>query len=226
MYPRRQVRSTRDPKLETTEHPAHVKTGHRRVDFMLGIAAVVISVVSIFVAYHTSHSMEKLVHANSWPFLQLGHGNAFGETLAVGESASAQVYFTVMNAGTGPAVIHDFEFRLDGQAIPADGGAIESFLKACCLDQMTEGVQIGPTASSPVSQTLLAPNTDLTILRWPLNTENRNLWLALDRARQQGKIEMTACYCSVFDECWVANTTSFPPRSVASCEVATAKRLP
>jgi hypothetical protein len=218
MYPRRQV--------DTIEHPAHARTGHRRVDSVLGIAAVVISLVSIFVAYHTSHSMEKLVQANSWPFLQLGHGNAFGETLAIGESSSAQIYFTVMNAGTGPAVIHDFEFRLDGQLMAADGRAIEGFLKICCLDQMTDGVQTGPTASSPVSQSLLAPNADLTILRWPLTPQNRSLWLALDRVRQQGRIEMAACYCSVFDECWVANTTSFPPRSVASCKAAAAAQAP
>ena len=169
--------------METHEHPAHVRTGHRRLDIVLSTVAVVVSLVSIFVAYHTSHSMERLVQANSWPFLQLGHGNAFGETLAIGESSAAQIYFTVMNAGTGPAVIHDFEFRLDGQAITADGGAIDRFLKACCTDQMTDGAQIGPTASSPVSQTLLAPNTDLTILRWPLTKDNRELWLALDRVR-------------------------------------------
>lgn len=212
--------------METHEHPAHVRTGHRRLDIVLSTVAVVVSLVSIFVAYHTSHSMEKLVQANSWPFLQLGHGNAFGETAVIGDSSSAQIYFTVTNAGTGPAVIHSFEFRFDDQVFPADGGTIDRFLKACCAELLTDDVKVGNTASTPIAQTVLAPGTDSTVLRWPLLPDNEKLWLALDRVRQQNRIAMSACYCSVFDECWVADTHTFPPRQVASCEAGAAARSP
>lgn len=202
------------------EHPSHARTGHRRLDVVLSTVAVIISLVSIFVAYHTSHSMEKLVQANSWPFLQLGHGNAFGETPVIGERSSAQIYFTITNAGTGPAVIHDFEFRLDDRPFAADGGTIERFLNACCADLLTGGSRVGPTSSTPVAQTVLAPDADVTVLRWPLQPDNQDLWVALDRARQQNRIAMSACYCSVFDECWVADTATFPPRKVSSCGAA------
>jgi hypothetical protein len=30
---------------------------------------------------------------------------------------------------------------------------------------------------------------------------------------------MRACYCSVFDECWVAEARTFPPRQVERCPV-------
>ncbi|HEU4517565.1 MAG TPA: hypothetical protein VFR77_09710 [Steroidobacteraceae bacterium] len=109
----------------------------------------------------------------------------------IGDSSSAQIYFTVTNAGTGPAAIHS-----------------------------------GNTASTPMAQTVLAPGTDSTVLRWPLLPDNQKLWLALDRVRQQNRIAMSACYCSVFDECWVADTHTFPPRQVASCEAGAAARSP
>src|SRR5262245_41554537 len=173
--------------MESHEHPAHARTGHRGLDIVLSTVAVVISLVSIFVAYHTSHSMEKLVQANSWPFLQLGHGNAFGETAVIGEPSAAQLYFTVTNAGTGPAVIHSFEFRLDDQNFEADGGTIEKFAKACCADLLTDGVTVGNTASTPIADSVLAPGTDATVLRWPMRPDNEKLWLALDRVRQQNR---------------------------------------
>ena len=212
--------------MESHGHPAHAKTGHRGLDIVLSSVAVVISLVSIFVAYHTSHSMERLVQANSWPFLQLGHGNAFGDNAVIGEASSAQIYFTVTNAGTGPAVIHSFEFRLDDRVFPADGGTIERFLEACCAETLAENVKIGNTASTPIAQTVLAPGTDATVLRWPLLPDNGKPWLALDRARQQNRIAMAACYCSVFDECWVADTHTFPPRKVAACESVSAGSSP
>ena len=212
--------------MESHEHPAHARTGHRGLDIVLSSVAVVISLVSIFVAYHTSHSMERLVQANSWPFLQLGHGNAFGETAVIGEPSSAQIYFTVTNAGTGPAVIHNFEFRLDGQVFPADGGTIDKFLKACCVELLTGDAKAGGNESTPIADTVLAPGSNETVLRWPLRPENDKLWHALDRVRQQNRIAMSACYCSVFDECWVADTSTFPPRKVTSCETEATGKSP
>jgi hypothetical protein len=44
---------------------------------------------------------------------------------------------------------------------------------------------------------------------------NRGLAARFDAA--YGKIEMRACYCSVFDECWLSNLKTLHPQSVASC---------
>ncbi|MGH8205027.1 MAG: hypothetical protein ACREST_10485, partial [Steroidobacteraceae bacterium] len=143
--------------------------------------------------------------------------SAIGESARIGDPSAAQIYFTILNAGTGPAVIHRFEFQYESRIIPADGGTIARFLTACCAGGNPSATSIGSTASTPASQTLLAPNAELTVLRWPLTPENRGLWTALDRARLEGKIGMTACYCSVFDDCWIADTALFPPREVESC---------
>ncbi|MGH8242878.1 MAG: hypothetical protein ACRETY_05945 [Steroidobacteraceae bacterium] len=88
--------------------------------------------------------MEKLVQANSWPFLQLGHGNAFGESARIGDPSAAQIYFTILNAGTGPAVIHRFEFQYESRIIPADGGTIARFLTACRAGGIPGRARPGP----------------------------------------------------------------------------------
>ena len=38
---------------------------------------------------------------------------------------------------------------------------------------------------------------------------------AFNRAR--GQISIEACYCSIFDECWITNNEAIDPRKVKSC---------
>jgi hypothetical protein len=204
--------------LEPVEVAEPRRTGRRAIDLFLAIIALGVSAISIFVAYHTSHNMERLVQANSWPFLQLDHGNAFGEDPEIGASGSDQIYFSVTNAGTGPAVLHSFELAMDGRSVKSDGRSIPGFLEICCAASLSEGDErLGPIASTPASRTLLAAGATIHVVRWPRTPENTKLWVALDQARQRGRIGMSACYCSAFDECWTADTNSFPPRPVESC---------
>lgn len=54
--------------METPEvhvHPHH--TGHRWVDYVIAGTALLVSVISLWVAVGHGRTMEKLVAANSWP---------------------------------------------------------------------------------------------------------------------------------------------------------------
>lgn len=46
---------------------------------------------------------------------------------------------------------------------------------------------------------------------------NEPLWRLVDEARQAGRITTRVCYCSVFDECWIAGGKAFPPAPVDRC---------
>ena len=46
---------------------------------------------------------------------------------------------------------------------------------------------------------------------------NADIWNRLDVARVQ--LKMRACYCSVFDECWVSDLSTVSPQSVGNCPV-------
>jgi hypothetical protein len=56
------------------------------------------------------------------------------------------------------------------------------------------------------------------LLSWPLPAEAAELsaWHHLNRVRHGLKVE--ACYCSLFDECWLTKASADLPRPVASCD--------
>ena len=206
--------------LESIEPPEPKKTGHRWIDMVVALLALFMSVLSIFVAQHTSETMERLVHANSWPFVQLGSGNA-------NDDRQPELIFGMSNVGTGPARIHSFDVLVDGEPISRARNMTYDIIEACCSGEFRAAVArsngdqlaaVGYDLTSPASQIFLASNEEVSPMRWARSETNEQLWRAVDMARQTGRIQMRACYCSVFDECWIAQTNVFPPTPVASCE--------
>lgn len=200
------------------EPPTPKRTGHRWIDLVVALSALSISVVSVFVARQTSQTMEELAHVSAWPFIQLGSGNATAD----GERAIA---FGAENVGTGPARIHTFSMSVDGQTLPSEGHLLTNMLRACCNDEFRAAsaraggdvAALGYEMSSPVGSRFLAPNAEVYALRWRRDENNAALWHAADMARQTGRVVTSVCYCSVFDECWIARSDTFPPEEVDSC---------
>ena len=205
--------------MTETHLPEPAKTGRHRLDLFVAIAALTISAVSIFIARDTSQTMERLAHASFWPFLQLGSGN-------VRDDGVRAITFAMENVGTGPARIHAFELQVDGKPLPHAGHVLTQLLRACCDAEFTTALEAngndftaiyGSEVSSPVSRRFLAPDASVIAMSWPRTDANVSVWTALDRARQGGRITMSTCYCSVFDECWIARTNEFPPQEVDRC---------
>ena len=84
-------------------HVHHRPSGYRWLDLALPLAALFVSFVSIFIAWHHGkvmqelvHQNEKLVEANSLPYVQIDGSNGNG-----------RVTFNATNEGVGPAEDHD-----------------------------------------------------------------------------------------------------------------------
>jgi hypothetical protein len=196
------------------------KTGQHTLDMVTSVCALMISAISIFMAWDNGNDMQKLVHANSWPALQLGSGN--------GDDAEAlKLTFSVQNAGVGPARVHSFGFLVGGVPVEAEW-SIPNVARACCEKEFNEAVArfggdveraIGRYPSEPVGRTFLSPGQKVTVVHWPRTPDNAKLWDAVDHARwrEDRRLTTRACYCSVFDECWIAESDKFPPRKVPSC---------
>ncbi|PZO51117.1 MAG: hypothetical protein DCF16_11910 [Alphaproteobacteria bacterium] len=208
--------------MEPVEQPAEVKkSGRPWVDMVLSVSAVFISACSLYLAQDSSRAMERLVQANSMPFIQLGSGNSTDD----GQLGS--LAFGISNAGTGPARIHDFTYVVDGEPIEMSGHVVRRIIEACCAAEAETALAqadgdalraIGADLTTPVSNSFLAAGGNVSALIWQRTPENATLWSAVDVARQRGRITTRACYCSLFDECWVAEANTFPPRPVNSCE--------
>lgn len=204
-----------------TPHVHHAKHGEPRpahdrqrwFDIAIAIAVVLVSVGSLYVSLHTGETMEKLVEqnsrlvrANSVPLLQFDTGN-IGD-----DSKSPDVYMAVRNAGTGPARIVWFE-------IVANGKRIRDF-----RDLLPPGerswVRHARIITSGIAPSVMPPGESRKLLHWPQpeagDEPARSAWTHIDKVRQSVKVE--ACYCSLFDECWLTNAEADVPRPVATCE--------
>lgn len=193
---------------ETAHHAhGHGGGGHRWFDIVMAVAILLVSAGSLYVALHTGHTMEalveeneRLVRAQSTPILQYDSGN-------VDEDGAAAQVFTIRNVGTGPARVNWFKLDHGGKTY----SSVTDFLRDTGRGPIT-------FIEGSVNQTVLAQGDKRNMLVWryPADPVGRSRWKQIDKVR--GDITVQACYCSVFDECWLSNLEADLPKRVPSCE--------
>ena len=184
-------------------------TGRRNLDLVLPISALFISFVSIAIAWHHGRVMqelvyqnERLVEANSLPHLQIS-----------GSNIDHRLILKAANEGVGPAKIMTAEVLVDGRPVQS----LDALLDACC----------GPgdhadLYSSSLEGRMVRPGDSVAFVDYRETPGNRSRLLALDVARLADRVETRLCYCSVFNDCWLAQSDDPTPNPVNSC-VAPAK---
>jgi hypothetical protein len=215
------------PEVENHHH--HHPPGQRRIDWILPVCALFVSVVSLILAVIHGQAMERmadanarLVQTNSWPFLQYITSNE-------DDHGNARLTMGVMNSGVGPAKIESFEVFWNGKPVK---GARE-LLAVCCglkpgdlpsvgdasgtveqqIAQMREAARSG--LSSSQMQGVMQAHEGQNFVTLPLTERSAPVFHALNAARLQ--IKMRACYCSVFDECWISDLSTMRPQRVETC---------
>ena len=193
-----------DVEIEKPHVHHHRKLGIPWYDMAIPIAALFVSFVSIFIAWHHGqvmkelvHQNEKLVEANSLPYLQINGGNA-----------DHGVTFYVTNEGVGPAKVMTAEVLVDGGAVTN----LHELINGCCR----KGNYSGLVTSSLNGRMIRAGDT-VTYIDLPVSAATFEQAVALDKARQANRIVTRLCYCSVFDDCWMATSTDPTPDSVKQC---------
>ena len=202
------------PDSET--RPEIPKTGHRLTDLIVGFSAIFISVCSLALAIHHGHTMERLVEANSRPFLQFDTSN--GQVRANGELVR-ELSATVSNPGTGAARIERFSIALDGHLVGGWSDALQRLKQEAVAKHVlaSDPAAIGQFSYATVAPSYLKGGGEQVILRWTRTEANGGLWDYADAARQGNRITLESCYCSIFDQCWVASTKYFRPAAVKKC---------
>jgi hypothetical protein len=194
-----------------TPHAAH-GTGSRWLDLTLALSAMFVSIVSLAVAVHHGNAMDRLVAANSWPFLMYGTSN-------LDPQGNRRISLSVENAGVGPARIQTFEVWWQGQPV----SSAAELLSRCCMTDSK--VQIDRFTARALNLTIgqiasrvMRPGDEETFLGLELKDANADIWHRLDSARLQ--LKMRACYCSVFDECWETDLEQTSAKRVRTCPAA------
>ena len=189
-----------------TEHHHHHRTGHRWLDAILAVSAGFISLMSLFLAIQHGRVMEKMVEANTWPFVMVYFSTS-------NPDATPHVSIHVANKGIGPAKIESLEVFDNGVAQPGTQPLLRAMLKS------TDPSRHIPSLQSDVVDEVMAAREDISIL----DLDARNFPpQETDLLRTEvAKLTFRVCYCSVFDECSVLDTRKIPirPVSIKACAV-------
>src|SRR6185503_451590 len=115
------------------------KSRRRQVlEYVSGGVAVVVSLVSLWVAIGSENANRQMVAAASWPILMVESGN-------VGPDQQLLLHFKVTNSGVGPAKVRSFEVLYKGKPYPTS----TALMRACCDPHFTgaESLKVQELAS-------------------------------------------------------------------------------
>ncbi len=209
---------------ETEIHQHHHPLGHRIMNLIVPLSALGISLVSLGVAIHHGHTMKemadanaRLVAANSWPLLQYQFSNA-------NAAGGRAIEMLIQNAGVGPAKLHFVELWCEGRQVTNPPELFEHCgaykLPPSSRDTKNVG-NIPAQPRRPVFHTaigeplVLRPGENAAIVSMRDLAAHESLWQTLNKNIR--RVKLKACYCSVFDECWMSDLRSLTPARVQQC---------
>lgn len=193
--------------MNTNELPPARSRGLRIAE-VGSFAAVALSVLALVTsAYQTrlmqaqTELMQTQSRASVWPYVTIGKNE---DTIAGRES----FVWRADNNGVGPARIQSVQVLLDGkpyrnwkELFAALGPGQEFHGQTSSLN----GLVLPPSLNRETTIEMVKPDTP----------ERAKVFL---EAQQRMSIEV--CYCSVYDECWVAKSLKLGNKPVPRCETA------
>jgi hypothetical protein len=185
------------------EHSHHHRTGRPWLDLLLGVSAVSISFISLFLAIANGRAMERLVQSNSWPFIEIG-------TSDVESDGAPHIRMFIVNKGVGPARIETLEVTYNGTPMSRPRALLNAMLGRTTVPPHPRMIV------ASVAHNVLAAKENISFFDVKPEDLSAEDYAAIDRGLQ--KVNFLACYCSVFDECWSVNSPKTQqPSKVKQC---------
>ncbi len=169
--------------------------------FIIGVPALLISLVVAYGTHVQAGATQRMQQAAAWPFVAYGTGNYTPD-------GQRLVSLFLTDNGLGPALIGPIEVRWRGRPMRAP----VDLLAACCGYRAGRPMQL---RTSPVVNVALRPGEEILFMSLPGVAMNAGLADRFDAVRTELKVR--ACYCSIFDDCWIVEGPQSQPRKVAAC---------
>ncbi len=186
-----------------------------RPQSIIALAAVVLSVCGLFIAIYEAALIRREQRASVWPYLEVG---------ASVEASRFEI--RVRNTGVGPARVHAAAVSVEGETVSdwadllrragsdaEEPGFYYSLIRGRVLprDSESEVIFRVTDASGEAASALIE---------------------SLSREMMAGRLDVTVCYCSVYEECWTSRLQDLFQRSraveipVGDASVASCDRAP
>lgn len=165
---------------------------------ILSVVGIAIAVLALYAALTESAAVRQQTSAAVWPFVQL-----MLEDYDTGDAAGFSLAFT--NAGVGPARMRDVRVSIDGKVTRNWSELVAS----------VDGDVGAAINRNFISDRVLRP--DETVVMF--STKSADLARKLVNAVSKPRGALTFCYCSIFDECWLADSSKDlqAPELVEAC---------
>ena len=159
-------------------------------EMLVGISAVIIGVCALGVSLYETSLMRSEQRAAVLPILELGRSYNVSAT----DPSLNRLSLIAQNVGIGPARIVDFRVTVDGQPHATWDAALR--VLAGVDERVSYSMSTISGRTIPADKTIEMFNlSDLEHLEAILEDFDR--------------LDIEACYCSVFDECWQTKMTTF-----------------
>jgi hypothetical protein len=169
--------------------------------FIIGLPALIASLALAWFAFVQADATQKMQTGGAMPFVTFGTSNA-------DDDGKANISLSLTNDGVGPAILGPIEIRYKGKAISSP----TALLSACCTNGDPTSLSF---ATSPSTNVAVRPGESASFLRLPRTPANEAVWQAFNRERW--KMSVRACYCSIFNDCWVTEGMQGLPKPVKQC---------
>ena len=172
-------------EMDTDDHKSKFSDWIRSPQTMIALSAVVLSVCGLFISIYETSLIREQQRASVWPNVEIQPSI---------RNDSLKIF--VQNSGIGPARIMNASVSYQGEVKDNWADVINSFNFRS--DEMSD-------YQSLIQGSVLPPDSEQEmIFRVASSAENpqTNLAIQIGRSILQENLNITICYCSVYDECW------------------------
>lgn len=166
---------------------------------IIAVAGVFTGAVALWAALQESDAVRKQSAAAVWPFVQLS-------TTDYADEDGAFFALSLTNAGIGPARVDTMYVQLADSVVHDWDEAVTALVPDGTRPVWGQQFSIGR---------VLRPGETAELI----TTRDKNLARAFAAAVLEPKNRIAFCYCSIFDECWLADSQENiqRPSMVAKC---------
>lgn len=177
-------------------------TGRRRsLPNLSSVVALAVSVFALLIGAYQTQLMQTQAHASVWPYLAMGY------TYSNDIDRDAYIW-TIDNNGVGPAKVEYVTLSLDGKPIRRWDEVLSAF-----------GVEKRPSmATTELKGVVIVPNTNRETTIQAIKIHSAEVATKFKQATE--RFAMDICYCSVYDDCWIAHWQKAKVDPVAQCDAS------
>jgi hypothetical protein len=189
----------KEPASSTT--PA--REPHRSLSGFGSALAIAVSVFALALGAYQTRLMQSQARASVWPYLSIGY------TYSSNVDKDAFIW-TVNNNGVGPA-------RVESVTLTLDGKPVKDWNEVLAALDITNTPSL---ATSSIGGEVIPPNTNRETTIAPIKIHEREAARKFKAAEH--RFAMDICYCSVYDDCWIAHWQQAKVEAVAQCKAVSA----